>query len=297
MNAREAGFLLLTSHLGCPERNPLTVAQFRQLTLRVRGMARPMQDRELTQADLAALGYGGQEAARICALLRDRELLEYYVEQGARRGCVPITRVSESYPQRLRRGLGLDSPGCLWAKGDCTLLERPAVALVGSRELRPENGSFARAVGLAAAQQGYALVSGNARGADRAAQEAALAAGGTVIAVVADALTSQIPAERVLYLSEDGYGEKLSAPRALSRNRVIHVLGGVTFVAQAEMGTGGSWDGSARNLRFGWSRLLCFDDGSNACDALVRMGATPVGIDDLSDLASLHESPLNFLGQ
>lgn len=297
MNAREAGFLLLTSHLGCPDRDPMTVAQFRQLTLRVRGMAQPVQDRELTQADLAALGYGGQEAARICALLRDRELLEYYVGRGERRGCTPITRVSGGYPQRLRRGLGLDSPGCLWAKGSCALLERPMVALVGSRELRPENRRFAAQVGLAAARQGYTLLSGNARGADRTAQEAALAAGGTVVAVVADALTSQSPAERVLYLSEDGYDEAFSAPRALSRNRVIHALGGVTFVAQAERGTGGSWDGSVRNLRFGWSRLLCFDDGSDACHALVRMGATPVGIDDLSDLASLHEPLLNFLGQ
>ena len=33
MNGKERGFLLLTSHLGDPERKPLTVAQFRQLAM------------------------------------------------------------------------------------------------------------------------------------------------------------------------------------------------------------------------------------------------------------------------
>ena len=42
MNPRERGFLLLTSHLGDPERKVLTVAQLRSLALRMRDMEQPV---------------------------------------------------------------------------------------------------------------------------------------------------------------------------------------------------------------------------------------------------------------
>ena len=87
------------------------------------------------------------------------------------------------------------------------------VALVGSRELREENWKFAAEVGRQAALQGYVLVSGNARGADRTAQEACLAAGGKVICVVADDLWKQPLRENILYLSEDDFEEGFSAQR------------------------------------------------------------------------------------
>ena len=57
--------------------------------------------------------------------------------------CFPLTRLNPSYPLRVRQGMGLDSPGVLWAKGDVTLLNRPAVALIGSRDLNRENKRFA----------------------------------------------------------------------------------------------------------------------------------------------------------
>ena len=101
-------------------------------------------------------------------------------------GCHPISRVGEEYPQSIHNRLGLDAPGCLWSRGDLELLQKPAVALVGSRDLAPDNLAFAKEVGRQAARQGYVLVSGNARGADRAAQDSCLEAGGEVIAIVAD---------------------------------------------------------------------------------------------------------------
>ena len=203
MNGREKGFLLLTSHLGDPERPVLTTAQFRTLADRVSHAGNTMEDRELTVPDLTALGYGRDMAARILRLLSEEDLLHHYLTRGRRLDCVPVTRVTENYPRILRQRLGTDSPGTLWAKGDLTLLNAPAIALVGSRELLPENHAFAQAVGRHAAEQGLTLVSGNARGADRAAQDACLAAGGSVISIVADELWKHRPAEKVLYLSEE----------------------------------------------------------------------------------------------
>lgn len=287
MTGRERGFLLLASHLGDPDRRPLTGPQLRVLAQRVREMEVDDGDRDLDAADLIALGYGKVMAARIVALLSEEERLDHYLCRAARAGCLPVTRVSKDYPPLLRQRLGLDAPAVLWARGDVSLLNAPAVALVGSRDLAHENRQFAAEVGRQAARQGLALVSGNARGADRTAQDACLSAGGTVISIVADELAKQPFRENLLYLSEDGFNAPFSAQRALSRNRVIHALGWRVFVAQTSLHMGGTWDGTVKNLRAGWSDVYCFADGSRGTDALCDLGAFPIGISELSDFAAL----------
>lgn len=294
MNGREQGFLLLTSALGDPRRRPLTVAQFRELAMRARTMERPVTDRRMHVSDLTALGYSEEMAGRILYLLQDKEVLEYYIYQGSKCGCVPITRVTSGYPLRLRKALGDDSPGCLWAKGDTALLEKKCVSLVGSRALQQENRTFAEEAGRQAALQGYVLVSGNARGADQAAQNACLEAGGSVISIVADALTGHSPRERVLYLSEDSYDLDFSPQRAHSRNRVIHSISPLVLVAQSSHGSGGTWKGTQTNLRYGWSRVCCFADGSEASLALTGAGAASVSKDALADLQALENTPNNL---
>ena len=294
MNAREQGFLLLTSHFGDADRKPLTVAQLRVLTACVRASEQPREERNMVTDDLMAMGYNRPSAERIVSLLSESERMRSYVMKGVRAGCMPITRITTGYPQLLHKRLGSDTPGVLWAKGEISLLEAPAIALVGSRELREENIAFAREVGRQAAAQGFVLVSGNARGADREAQEACLAAGGRVISIVADSLTRQNVRKNVLYLSEDSYDLPFSTPRALSRNRLIHCMGRVTLVAQCRKEKGGSWDGSVNNLRHCWSPLYCFDDGSDGANALIDRGASPVTDRHLADFAGLIENGLNF---
>lgn len=295
MTGREAGFLLLSSHLGDPERRVLTAAQLRNLAKRARLLKN--EDREMTAEDLLGIGYDRAMAQRILHLLSDTEQLSWYVKRGERQGCVPITRVSEAYPAALKYRLGLDSPGCLWAKGDISLLKKPAVALVGSRELNPENREFAAEVGRQAANQGFTLVSGNARGADKTAQNACLEAGGQVVSVVADPLESHRTRSNVLYLSEDGFDLPFSAQRALSRNRVIHALGAAAFVAQSDLGKGGTWDGTVNNLKHGVSPVFCFRDGSDAITELCQMGAVGIEPADLLDLRNLQPNTDSLFDQ
>ncbi len=290
MNAKERGFLLLTSQLGDPERRPLTVAQFRTLASRMAQMEKPSLDRELLPEDLIPLGYSCAEAARIVELLTRAGVLERYICRGKYSDCVPITRISDMYPLVLRKRLGLDAPSCLWAKGDLSLLNTQMIALVGSRELSGPNRLFAKRVGYEAARQGITLVSGNARGADRTAQEACLDNGGKVICVVADELEKYPPQKDVLYLSEDSFDLPFTSQRALSRNRVIHALGYLTLVAQCNFGVGGTWDGATKNLSKGWSPIFCFADGSEAVAELEQMGATTIMMDNLSDLRALQSA-------
>lgn len=290
MTSREKGFLLLTSRLGDPSRKTLTTPQLRNLAGRARDLDMKDPNRSMTPSDLVKLGYAPEMAQRILDLLSDKELLEYYLHRGARQNCQVLTRVSRGYPAQVRAKLGLESPGCLWAKGDLSLLERPSVSAVGSRDLGHANREFAHEVGVQAARQGYVLVSGNARGADTESQEACLAAGGCVISVVADRLEKQPERERVLYLSEDSFDDGFSAQRAISRNRVIHALSGKTFVSQCAEDIGGTWDGTVKNLKAGWSSVYCFCDGSPASRRLQDMGAVPIEKGQLADFSRLQES-------
>lgn len=247
--------------------------------------------------DLMRAGYSRQAAERILGLLSDREQMEYYLHKAKKAGCIPITRISEAYPRLLRERLADDCPGCLWAKGDLSLLRRPAVSLVGSRNLNEMNAAFAEAVGIQAARLGFVLISGNARGADSIAQNACLKNGGNVISVLADALQSHEKQENVLYLAEDSFDAAFSPQRALSRNRVIHSMGLCVFVAQSALGKSGTWDGTAKNLRHGWSPVYCYDDRSAAAVELQQRGAQLIAPENLPEMKELAYSPRSLFDE
>lgn len=295
MTAAESGFLLLTSHLGDPNRKVLTPQQMRELTKAVSNFRDFQMDKELTSRDLATLGLPLGLCEQVTQLLSQYRLLEKYLERGRKQGCIPITRADSRYPACVRRRLGGEAPGCLWAKGNLDILDMQAVSLVGNRDLLPENAQFAAQVGREAARQGVALISGNARGADSAGQNAALAAGGKIISVVADCLQLQSSGDNALYLSEEEFDAPFSSVRALKRNRVIHALGKVCFVAQCSQERGGTWDGTIRNLKGDWTPVYVFDDGSAAAAKLVDYGASYIRPEELRDFSKLAVPTPNFL--
>lgn len=297
MTAGERGLLLLCTELGDGQK-PLSTAQFRALKTRVlaepEGPAEP--DRPVTERDLEALGFAPDFARRVRALLDRKAALDAYLSVAAELGIHPITRLSPDYPRRLFR-LGEQAPAVLFCRGDPALLRRPAVALVGSRTLTAQGRAFARRVGELAAAEGYALVSGNAVGADRAAQEACLAAGGAVIAVLPDSLGEHDPAQRsIVYLCRDGWHLPMVSYRALERNRLIHCLGEKTLVAQSNC-RGGTWEGSLENLRRGWSPLFVHNNGSPGCGRLIDAGAAPVSLEALTSLRALRPMMLPLTEQ
>ena len=295
MTGPEQGFLLLTSNLGDPDRKPLTVAQFRNLAKRVQAGEKKISPRELEITDLVNLGYEQEMAARIFALLSGTKQLREYLRRGEACDCFPITRLNPHYPLVVRRRLGLDSPGVLWAKGDVSLLNLPAVALIGSRELREENRNFAEEAGRQIAKQGYVLVSGNAKGADQTAQSACLESGGKVISVVADSLQKQPLIENVLYLSLDDFDQVFSPQRALRRNHVIHTLGNLTIAAQCTLGKGGTWEGVLTNLKHGWTPVCIFSDYSDAVVELENRGVLAITSRELQNIAGLSATTPNFI--
>lgn len=282
MTAAEQGVLLLCCRLGDSRCRPLSMAQFRDLGLRARayGMTGdPLS--EMTARDLVRIGYSTEDADRILRLLDRGSRLENYLRQGESEGIVPVTRVSPFYPRRISVMKRLSCPTVLFVKGDLSLLERPAISAVGSRKLRPENAAFAERTGRYAAQEGLALCSGGAVGADTVAQDACLGHGGSCIVVLPDVLLGRECPKGVLYVTEDGFDLPFTSYRALRRNEMIHILGQKTFAAQCTYGSGGTWQGCIENLKHGWSHLYVYDDGSEGSRALIERGAT--GVTDPAD--------------
>lgn len=295
MTGPDQGFLLLTSQLGDPRRKPLTVAQFRTLARRVAEAERDLASRDMEVSDLEKLGYDKAKAQRIYGLLSGTNQLREYLRRAENCDCFPVTRLNPCYPLSVRKRLGLDSPGVLWAKGDVSLLNQPAVAVIGSRDLREENRRFAEEAGRQIAKQGYVLVSGNARGADKTAQEACLEAGGKVISIVADSLQRQPLTRNALYLSLDDFDAAFSSHRALQRNYVIHTMASLTIAVQCTLGKGGTWDGVLANLKHGWNPVCIFADGSDGAAALQNRGVQGITAQALSDLALLSDQKTSLI--
>ncbi len=284
MTPKEKGFVLLSSHLGYPDRPVLTPTMMLTVQQQVAQVRRENADRPMRTGDLLKMGLAPALADRVMGLMSDQAALEQYLQAAARVGCVPLTPACGQYPGLLWQRLSFEGPCCLWAKGALSLLQQPAVAVVGSRDPKPQAADFAIRAGRTAAEKGFVLVSGNARGVDQLAQEACLAAGGSVISVVADTLYDKKPRDRMLYLSENDFDMDFSSGRALSRNRVIHAMGMLTLVSQCKEGRGGTWSGSYANLQNKWSPVACFDDGSAGAQALKQLGAKLVTAEDLEHL-------------
>lgn len=289
MTATQEGVLLLCCHLGDPNEKPLSMAQFRELGLRVRA-SQPHGDQlsDVTRRDLMRLGYDEAQAARILRLLDRRSRLVDYLGRAELNGIFPVTRVSPGYPARVRQLQQLSCTPVLFAKGDLSLLSMPSVAVIGSRQLQSANHTFARQAGCLAACEQLVLVSGNAPGADQAAQQSCLDAGGSCTVFVADRLLDHPAQDHILYISEHSYDLPFSPARALHRNRLIHIQGDRTIAVQCTYGKGGTWEGCLDNLKHHWSDLYVFDDGSKGCQALIDRGAT--GICKLETILGLQQA-------
>ena len=98
-----------------------------------------------------------------------------------------------SYPAAL--AAIVDPPFVLWTRGAIAALERPAVAMVGSRAASPYGLAVAEHLAADLAARGVVVVSGLARGVDSAAHRGALAGGGSTIAVLGSGADVMYPPE------------------------------------------------------------------------------------------------------
>jgi DNA processing protein len=191
-------------------------------------------------------GLGWSEAERGKRFARARVRAETALARGREAGLHVLDWRAASYPDLLRHIP--DPPLVLWAKGEIAHLDRPAVAVVGSRMATPAGVAVASRLGGELSAAGLVVVSGMARGIDGAAHRGALDAGGRTIAVLgcgADVvyppehgpLATDIAAAGVV-VSEFPPGT-LPLPRHFPlRNRIISGLSKAVVVVEAHERSG-----------------------------------------------------------
>ena len=115
------------------------------------------------------------------------------LQQCQRAGVHVITRQSDDYPALLEEIH--DPPPLLYLRGRPAPEDALTLAIVGTRFATPYGLETAARLARAAAQAGFSVVSGLARGIDGAAHEATLQVGGRAIAVLAGGLAQIYPSE------------------------------------------------------------------------------------------------------
>jgi DNA processing protein len=198
-----------------------------------------------------------------------------------------LTRHDPGYPPQLVEATA--TPPLLYTLGDERLLLRPQVAIVGSRQPTAAGQRIARQIASELAEAGFVITSGLARGIDAAAHEAALAAGGSTIAVCGTGLDRCYPPqnqalfERIagagLLVSEFPPGTPPRAQNFPQRNRIISGLARGVVVVEAAAGSG-SLITAERALEQGREVFAVPGSPLNplaaGCLALIRQGATLV---------------------
>lgn len=150
------------------------------------------------------------------------------------------------YPRALLE-LGF-APPALFFVGRRELLNRPALAIVGSRNASAQGAANARAFAQTLAQAGLTIVSGLALGIDAAAHEGALEGTGSTLAVVGTGLDRVYPAanralahriaEQGGILSEFPPGTPPREKNFPRRNRLISGLARGVLVVEAALQSG-----------------------------------------------------------
>jgi DNA processing protein len=199
-----------------------------------------------------------------------------------------------------------DRPEVLLAEGERPdALDRPRVAVVGTRAATPNGLEDARELGATLARAGVTVVSGLAIGIDGAVHEGALDAGGSAIGVVATGLDVVYPRRhRILFdrvraaglvMSELAYGVEPRQYAFPVRNRIIAGLAQVTVVVEATLKGGAritaehaieygrtvlAYPGSRRNPASAGTNALIYDGATVVLepnDVLVALGISGTG--------------------
>ncbi len=194
-----------------------------------------------------------------------------------------------------------DAPPLLWAIGDVALLTRRMIAIVGARNASSLGTRMAKRLAEELTNEGFAVVSGLARGIDTAAHHGSLA-GGT-IAVQAGGVDVIYPVENTqlthdiakngLRVSEMPMGMQPQARHFPARNRIISGLSEAVVVVEAAAKSGSLI--TARNALDQARDVLAvpghpFDARASGCNMLLRDGATLVR--NASDVIEAVGQPL-----
>ena len=184
------------------------------------------------------------------------------VEQLQQEGVQVITVLDPTYPPLLQSASGRTRiPPILFCKGDLEMLKRQTIAIIGARNANELSLAFSREAARYCAANGANVISGNARGVDRAAYEGATSTDGCTTVILPHGLRKlskvqlrdlqpRIESGNVLLISQFHPAAPWVVSRAMERNHVVTGLAQVVIVAEADS-KGGTWEGARGALKQG----------------------------------------------
>jgi DNA processing protein len=215
-----------------------------------------------------------------------------------------VTLADSDYPQAL---LNIpDPPLLLYVKGRLDLLNRPALAVVGSRSATPQGINNAEAFAKSLSDAGLCIISGMAHGIDAAAHRGALRGQGGSIAIVGTGLDIVYPAanrdlahmlaQQGTLVSEFPLATPPLAANFPRRNRLISGMSLGCLVVEASLQSGSL---ITARLALEQGRDVFAIPGSihapqsKGCHALLKQGAKLVETaqDILEELGGVLASP------
>ena len=177
--------------------------------------------------------------------------------------------------------------------------------MVGSRHVDDELIGFTENVGRLAAKAHRTIVSGGAKGIDRAAMHGALLADGDVVGVMADSLERAALARdnreplmegRLVLISPYDPAAGFNVGHAMQRNKIIYALADAGLVVTSDFEKGGTWTGAIEQLeRFHFVPVFVRNE-SNAGrgnSALIQHGGLPwPNLKDAEELGQMLSAAL-----
>ena len=262
LSSNAQAILLLAAPLiagrGKPSVDPLTVGEYRRFARRLRELEREPAD--LLGPELRPLLNECRfdlDPERIERLLGRGFLLSQAIERWRARAIWVVSRADEAYPQRQKSRLGSHAPPVIYGCGDASLLDRGGLAVVGSRNVDDALVQYTENVGRLAALAHRSVISGGARGIDRAAMRGAQEAGGNVVGVLAYGLEKAAVLREHREALMDGRmvltcpydpASRFNVGHAMQRNKLIYALADAALVVNSDCGKGGTWTGAIEQI-------------------------------------------------
>jgi len=207
-----------------------------------------------------------------------------------------LTKDDNAYPYPLRDIAGPPAELFYVGADPSTWIDRPRVAIVGSRAVSAYGKEVTARFARELAERGVVIISGLALGVDGIAHQACLDAGGTTVAVLANGLDKIYPAthtrlgQRILeqggtIMSEYAAGMPGFKWNFIARNRIVAGLAQALLITEAAEKSG-TLHTAKFALEQGREVLVVpgniTSPGSQGTNNLIKTGATPVtSVDDI----------------
>lgn len=239
------------------------------------------------------------DANTVEAAVRRIDDIDEAIARLAEKGISILSEFDDDYPQRFLRVLSGKQPPLLFVAGNASLLNGRSIGIVGSRAVDEDGAAFAIEAARVAAEHGYIVVSGGAKGVDQGAMKAALESGGESLGFLADSL--ETTTRKSVDALEGGClclatavapSASFSVPNAMNRNKLIYAHSDATLVVSSAHNTGGTWSGATEALKHRYCQVIVRDGVGvpNGNPELIKMGGVPVR--DPRDIIAVIDAPV-----